>query len=324
MKIKDFYNHRRRDWYDHKSIDIKSAQEQHTQNIKALENAKSWREKDSPITITVLHGSGRHPTESCANELSNSELLLERGLELAIADLKAMQHSPEPDPVIWRFKLREMMLEPCNGCVSTASSLCNFPCSCFPADDITTKIYPAIMASDILLWSTPVNQSMVSTRTKTVIDRLISLDGGYFTETLPVKDAKWREKMIELSQEEPVYDQRMFGKVAAYFVTSKDATNTHEESAPYPSEFRRLGYVDFVVGALGHQGTEFGWFHANPHYVVSVSEPDVDYSLDKQYFDRDTKAHKQARDVVISAIRLAARHRDNPPKMGSAGRVNRT
>lgn len=318
MKLKDFYNQKRKDWYLHDDVDMESAKEQFGRNIEALKHAEEWREQEGrPITICVMHGSGRHPTVSCANEMSSSEMLLERGLELAKAEL-------DEEPIVWTYKLREMMLEPCNGCVSTASSLCNFPCSCFPGDDISTKIYPAVMAADILLLSTPVNQSMISTRLKTVIDRLVAIDGGYFIEKLPVKNQEWRDKMIQLSQEQPVYDQRMFGRIAGYFVTSKDVANTHQESAPYVPEFKHLGYKEFVVGALAHQGTEYGWFHGDPFYVVAAADPDVEYSLDKDHYDQLNSSHEEAKDVVLAAIELARKFRDEPPKFTSAGRVNRT
>jgi multimeric flavodoxin WrbA len=220
--------------------------------------------------------------------------------------------------------LRELMMEPCNGCYSTASALCNFSCSCFPGDDIATKVYPHIMKADVMLFSTPVNQSMVSSRIKILLDRLISLDGGYFVEDLPMKDAKYREAAIALSQKNVKYDPRMFGKVAAYFVTSKDANNPLEESAPYPDEFKRLEYVDYVVGAISHQGAEYGWFHPDPFYSIMTAKHDEEMSFDKAEYDTQDMAHEQAKNVVLAALTMGEKFIDSPPKLKSTGRVNRT
>ena len=74
--ITDFYKQKKKEWWE--GADWDSAKEQHLQNIQGLKNAEDWKaRKDRPITITVVHGSGRHPTKSCAHELSNSALLLD-------------------------------------------------------------------------------------------------------------------------------------------------------------------------------------------------------------------------------------------------------
>lgn len=316
--ILEYYHDRRKDWYKQDCVDMDSAKQQHHDNITAIRAAEEWRkQKDRPLSIAIFHGSGRHVEFSCALEMSNSQMFLERGLELAKKEW-------EKDLDVTTFVLREMMLEPCNACYSTASALCNFSCSCFPGDDISTKIYPAVIKADVLLWSTPVNQSMVSSRTKLVLDRLISVDGGYFMEELPIKDSAFREKMIHMSHVNPVYDARMFGKVAAYFVTSKDIDNTHEESAPYPKEFSRLTYLDYTIGAISHQGTEYGWFHADPFYALSGAHPDVEMSYDKSHYDKDTASHERAKDAILASLKMAEGFRENPPEMKHAGRINRT
>jgi len=146
--IKDFYKYRRKDWYDHENIDMESAKQQHRDNLKAIEAALEWRkQKERPLTVAVFHGSGRHPTESCAHEMSNSQMLLERGLEMALEEW-------EGEVWVDRHILREYVLEECNSCLSTCSALCNFSCTCFPGDDISTRIYPAVIGADVLLWST--------------------------------------------------------------------------------------------------------------------------------------------------------------------------
>jgi multimeric flavodoxin WrbA len=313
------YQIKRTEWFNFKNLDFESAKQQHRDNVKGLQSIEEWRSQENrPIAVLCIHGSGRDVKHSCAHEKSSSQMLLKKGLSCALEEW-------EGTPVdIEHFDLRRLFLEPCNGCVSTASALCNFPCTCFPGDDITKQIYPAVMLADVIFWSTPVNQSMVSTRTKTVLDRLISLDGGYFIEELPVKDDDFRDKMIHLSHMKPVYDQRMFGKVAAYFVTSKDANNPHDESAPYPKPFDNLTYADLVVGGIAHQGAEFGWFHADPYYVIAAADPDVEYSYDKDHYDKDSATLEKAKEVVLASLKKAEEFRKEPPKFTSPGRINRT
>jgi hypothetical protein len=166
---------------------------------------------------------------------------------------------------------------------------------------------------------------MVSSRIKIVLDRLISLDGGYYTEELPIKDDAFKQAMVALSQTKKVeYDPRMFGKVSAYFVTSKDLQNPLEESAPYPGEFKRLTYEDYVIGAISHQGAEFGWFHADPFYAVSVATHDQEMSYDKAEYDSRTMDHEMAAEVVIATLKKGEEFIQNPPVLKNKGRVNRT
>jgi len=319
LSIEQYYDFKRKDWWDH-NVDFKTAQKQHKNNILKLKTIAEWREdKNRPISISVIHGSGRHTTESCAHEMSNSQMLLERSIALAQEEWQGRKFEVD------RHVLREYILDLCNGCYSTASALCQFSCTCFPADDITTKIYPSIMKADIILWSTPVNQSMVSSRIKLVLDRLISLDGGYFVEDLPVKNDEYKQQAMWLSQNKKVeYDPRMFGKIAGYFVTTKDLENPLEESAPYPKEFLRLGYKDFVVGAIAHQGAEYGWFHADPFYAVSAAKHDEEMSFDKSRHDEDLAAHKEGKKVVLASLEMAEKFIEEPPKLTNKGRVNRT
>ncbi len=319
LTLEQVYNIKKTEWFNFENLDFADAKQRHLDNVTGLKSVEEWRKrKDRPIAVLMLHGSGRDTHKSCAHEKSNSQMLLERGMNLA-------RDEWEGDLDVESFELRKLYLEPCNGCVSTASALCNFPCSCFPGDDITSKLYPAVMLADVLLWSTPVNQSMVSSRTKIVLDRLISLDGGYFTPELPVKNDDYRDKVIQLSLDSPVYDQRMFGKISAYFVSSKDKNNTQPVSGGgYPTEFEKLTYTDLVVGGIAHQGTEYGWFHADPFYVVSAADPDTEYSLDKDYYDQHTADHETAKEVVLAALRMAEGFKKSPPKFKSGGRINRT
>lgn len=317
--IKSYYDAKRLDWYS-SNVDFESAKEQHSKNILACIEAQKLRKvKDRPLYVAVFHGSGRHPKWSCAQEKSNSQLFLDRAIETAKNEWKGR-------PVeIETHVLREYIMDPCNACYSTASALCHFTCSCFPGDDISTKIYPSIMKADVLLWSTPVNQAGPSTRMKTVIDRLISLDGGYFVQELPIKNGEYRHKAIELSTKEEVhYDPRMFGKVSAYFITGKDFNNEREGTAKFPKEFASFTFKDTVLSQLVVQGTDFSWYHADPYYAIMGATPDQDLSYDKAEYDLMTKQHEQAKKVVLAAWKLGNKHIEKFPDLLSLDRVNRT
>src|SRR5664280_1730824 len=92
----------------------------------------------------------------------------------------------------------------------------------------------------------------MSTRLKTFLDRLISLDGGFFVgaDQYEQKGPEWRDKCIALgarlsSTGQLHYDARMWGRVAAYFITSKDEKNSVRTVV---RNFKTpLSYIELVV-----------------------------------------------------------------------------
>lgn len=311
--IRDYYRDlREKGWMGFSTWE--SAKKQHKLNLQTLKAVEEWRKNPQrPISVLMVHGSGRHPEVSCAKEMSNSQLILERGYDLAKAEFN--KHDVDENRLI----LREMYIEPCNNCVSTCSALCNFSCTCFVGDDMTVKAYPMILWADVILISTGVNQSMVSSRTKMFLDRLISLDGGYYMEELPVKDAAFRDKMIKLSQDKPVYDQRLFGRVAGYIITSKDHDNKLEDGIDHG----KFSYEDLVAGSLKHNFADYGIFHADPYYHIAAADPNVEYSYDKVEYNKQEHADK-AKEVILAALELSYKFRVNPPKFKGGARINRT
>ena len=251
-KLRDYYKEKNKGWW--LKFDFKEAKNQQELNIKAIEAVMKWRDNpERPTSVLLVHGSGRHPELSCAHEMSNSQMLLERGVELAEKEFGG-------DLDVNRLVLREMYIEPCNNCVSTASALCGFPCDCYPGDDMSVRAYPMVLWADVIFFSSGVNQSMVSSRTKLFLDRMISTDGGYYRkpEDMEMKNADFRERMIRLSQEQPVYDQRLFGKIAGYVISSKDIDNTHDDGI----DTGPLNYEQLVTVALKSSMGDYGFFHA--------------------------------------------------------------
>ena len=316
-KLREYYRERKKNWWN--IFDFKEAQDQHALNLKALEAVMKWRENEErPISVLLVHGSGRHPELSCAHELPNSQMLLERGLELVQEEFGGDPTSPDLD--VNRLTLREMYIEPCNNCVSTASALCGFSCDCWPGDDMTVQAYPMILWADVIFFSSGVNQSMVSSRTKMFLDRMISIDGGYYRRQIEPKNADFRERMIRLSQEKPVYDQRLFGKIAGYVLTSKDILNTMDDGI----DVGTLNYEQLVTGAMKSSMGDYGFFHANKWYVMAGANPDEDYSKDKDFYNSDTKTHEETKEMILSSLELAQQYREKPPTYGGGARVNRT
>src|ERR1019366_4570816 len=62
----------------------------------------------------------------------NSQLLLKSALQ-------QFEHDQKYE--ITEVRLRDYNISPCNGCYSTTSSLCGFPCNCFPLDPMQ-ELYP--------------------------------------------------------------------------------------------------------------------------------------------------------------------------------------
>jgi multimeric flavodoxin WrbA len=268
---------------------------------------EEYQRKDRPLNILVVHGSARNTTKSAALEESNSKLLLRTGLQI-IKD--------EPDIKIEEVELRNYFIEPCNSCLSTCSGLCGTPCNCFVMDGMQ-DLYPMVLRADVMLFSTPVNQSMISTRLKAFVDRLISLDGGLFVapDQYAPKDENWKRKCMALAASGKIaYNPRMAGKVCAYFITSKDAKNPLNLGGEYES---------LVPPSLWSCFQDYGCLHAEPWYVIGATNPEEDYQFDKANLSENTKAHRRAQKVVLAAIELGKKIHQEGYTM-PVDRINRT
>jgi len=316
------------EWFEF--VDFKEAKKQHAINIKNCQKAvDEYNEKDRPLRILAVHGSGRSTNDSCAYEVSNSKLFLQNSLKIV--------EKIDPKIEIEEISLREYNIEPCNNCLATTSSLCGFPCNCFPLDQMQ-EIYPKVLRSDIIFCSTGVNQSTMSTRLKAFCDRLISLDGGYFVseEQFAPKDGIWKDKMLGLTASGvSAYDQRLYGRVGGYFITSKDEKNTHStvntlhfveanKKANLPlSPLLDIGFCELTAHVLRDGMDAYGFFHAPNYYACVATNPDVDYMYDKDYLNNDKEALEKGQSVVEDAIKLAKELKQNLPPF-YPDRFNRT
>lgn len=207
----------------------------------------------------------------------------------------------------------------------TRGGLISHNCNCFPLDPMQ-KLYPKVLRSDILLCSTGVNQSAMSTRLKAFCDRLISVDGGFFVdkEQFTYKNAEWREKTMALAATTDIaYDQRMYGRVGAYFVSSKDENNPHPVLNHLKTKFDQFNYIEMTAQVLRDGFEAYGFFHDTDFYAGAASNPDIDYMYDKETLSLNTNALKYGEHVIEKAIKLSLDLKKNLPKF-KTDRYNRT
>ena len=307
------------EWWE--NVSNAASKKKHAENVRAcLAAAEYHNQTNRPLNILLIHGSSRSSFKSTAKELSNSQLLLRSAIE---------PWRKKSGFEITEIALREYAIEPCEGCYSTCSALCGFPCNCFPWDPMQ-KLYPMVLKCDVMLCSTGVNQSAMSTRLKTFLDRLISLDGGFFVgpDQYEAKGEEWRDKCLALSVQLSKsgrlhYDARMWGRTAAYFITSKDQKNDLPTAA---RNFKQpLSYIELVAHTLRDGNADYGFFH-DPHhwYVGAWADPDAELCHDKEHFSSNPKFLKEARVVADAAIKLGLKLRKQPVPFDGGARQNRT
>ncbi len=316
LTAKQWHQIKSTDWYNFVSQGV--AKKAHAQNIKNCQKAiREYQRKDRPLRILVVHGSNRTSNQCCANEVSNSKLFLEHSLT-AVQDI---DKKIEIDAV----DLRDLAIDPCNSCLSTTSTLCGFPCDCHPLDDMQ-KLYPKLLRTDILFCSTGVNQSTMSTRLKAFCDRMISLDGGFFrsVDQFAAKGSEFKSRMMALSASNQIaYDQRLYGRVGGYFISSKDQDNHLPIVNHTKTKFDQFSYVEMTAQVLRNGMEDYGFFHAPHFYAGAAAIPEIDYMYDKQTLSLNTKALEEGKRVVVQAIQLAKKLKRHLPKF-KTDRVNRT
>jgi hypothetical protein len=115
----------------------------------------------------------------------------------------------------------------------------------------------------------------------------------------------------------------MWGRTAAYFITSKDEKNDGETAA---RNFEQpLSYIELVAHTLRDGNADYGFFH-DPKcwYVGAWADPDEELCFDKRYFSSNPKFVKEAHAVAKAAIDLALKLRKEPIPFDGGARKNRT
>lgn len=301
-------------------IPWETAIEYHKQNVVAWKKAaEEYKQSDRPLRILAVHGSSRTVTDACAAGYagSHSMYLLQQSLEVV--------KEIDPDIEVEEVHLADYNIEPCWNCVAVTSGLCGAPCDCHPIDEMH-KLYPKVIRSDIMFCSTGVNQSAMSTRLKAFLDRLISVDGGFFREEPASKDEEFITKVMLLAEAgEIAYDQRMYGRVGGYFIASKDDKNDLVPANHLDEEdgMDKLGYVRPVAFSLKDGMESFGFFHDPMYFAAARHNPHIDYMYDRETLVDHPDEIEEGKEVVRRAIALAKKLKEDLPPFVS-DRVNRT
>lgn len=201
------------------------------------------------------------------------------------------------------IKLRDYNIKPCKACYSTVNTQCHFYCSCYPkgtptADDMSNILYDKVLAADIIIFATPVNNFKISSHLALFLDRCISLDGSL--EPADPKFAKNKElnikhaKFIEMTADQKIpgsgFLRRFMGKVGGVIVTG------HEAGAAMT--------ISQLMMTLTHFGMIFpGW--SNMYAINTVTQPtffDKKF-VNSEFFSRD--AQEVGHNAFIMAQALA-------------------
>jgi len=270
-----------------------------------------WKTKERPLEILMIHGSGRDRTNSCAGRESNSTRLLREGV-------KVLDGRPVNVSEVHLRDRKYNRMEACNNCLSTASSLCGYSCDCFPlTGEPAQLIYPKILKADVILMSSGVKQASMDSRLKTLLDRLISLDGGYEREEWKPKTQEFISSEIKRSREHVDYIPRLAGRVVAYFLSSKDQMNPDDQE-------KKTDYTGMVAESLWTGNDAYLMHHPDPYYVCFYGKWDEDYSHDAARMLKMKDVLEAARQLVLSTVEMAVRFRTEGYPPIKDRRVNRT
>jgi len=225
-----------------------------------IKEAKKLITKKGKLKVLGIAGSARDQFDMAA-ESSNSEFLLIQALE----ELKKQGAETE------LVSLRKYNIKPCKACYSTTNTQCHFYCSCYlrgtaAGDDMSNIMYDKVLAANIIIFATPVNNFKMSTMMSLFLDRCISLDGslssadpqGTKNKELNIKHTKFVEIMADDSIPGSGFLRRFKGKTAGIIVTG------HEEGAAM--------VISSLFMALNHFGMVFApW--SNVYAMASITKP---------------------------------------------------
>ena len=309
-----------------KVISMEDAKKEHIKNIAAWEKAtKEYYEKDRPLRILVIHGSGRADIYGSSDDQPNQGSVSSAFLNRCMKVVDKIDKTIEVEEV----NLTKLNINPCWNCVAVTSGLCGAPCDCHPVDDMH-QLYPKLIRNDIHFISTGVNQSAMSSRLKLMVDRMISLDGGFFhdEDQFGTKDQAFITKMKLLAESGQIaYDQRLYGRVGGYFISSKDQnqprvpTNAMGENSD--KDIEKLGYARLVAYSLKDGMIAYGYFHDPEYWAVAAADYDIDYMYDMETMENNKKAHEKGERVIRNAIKLAKQLKKDLPEF-VPDRINRT
>jgi multimeric flavodoxin WrbA len=226
-----------------------------------IAEAKRLGEKRTDeIKVLGVSGSARDKNDMAQEDSNTAELLK-----------KCLKYCEDMGAKTDFVSLRDYNIKHCKACYSTTNTQCHFYCSCYPkgterADDMSNIMYDKILAADIIIFATPVNNYKISTLMAAFLDRCISLDGS-----LPPanpdspKDRELNIKHTKFVQMNADYDlpgsgflRRFSGKVGGII------TAGHEEGTSMA--------ISCLLMTLSHFGMLFPPFN-NMYAMSSVCNP---------------------------------------------------
>ncbi|MFA4942887.1 MAG: flavodoxin family protein [Patescibacteria group bacterium] len=214
---------------------------------QTISEAKSLLKVKKGVVALGISGSARDEFDMAA-ESSNSEFLLKE----CLGELNRLGAKTE------LVALRKYNIKPCKACYSTSNTQCHFPCSCYPkgtplGDDMSNVLYDKLLAADIVIWATPVNNFKISSLLSLFIDRCISLDGSLSpadpkatkNKELNIKHAQFINNFADRKVFGSGFLRRFVGKTAGIIVTGHEAG----ASLAISSLFMTLNSYGFVFPA---------------------------------------------------------------------------
>jgi multimeric flavodoxin WrbA len=265
--------------------------------VRAAE--RTHRSRHSPSRILLVNGSAR-TDQSCPGEMSKT-------YRLAKLAQRVLAAAPgfEVDYLDLSLQVSEYgrRIHPCKACVSTAPTLCHWPCSCYPnhaldqTQDWMNELYPRWVAAHGVMLVTPVNWYHVPSVLKLMIDRLVCADGGNPDPTTTHGKDPARAKAMELAGWD--YPKHLAGRAFAVVVHG-DAAGTDDV---------RRALCDWLVTLGLRQAGEQGVLDR----YIGYYQP---YATSHADLDRDRGVQEEVRNAARSLVQSVRQIRKGrcPPR----------
>jgi multimeric flavodoxin WrbA len=269
-------------------------------HIREAERTRTRRGTRS--RVLVINGSARSD-QTCPGEMSKTYRLAKiaqrtiessRGFEVDFLDLSHLTST------------YGRVIYPCKACVSTAPTLCHWPCSCYPnhamgqTQDWMNEIYARWAAAHGVMILAPVNWYHVPSVLKLMIDRLVCADGGNPDPTSTQGKDPLLAKALELKGWD--YPKHLAGRAFAVAVHG-DAEGVLEVRNALCDWLTTLGLV-----RAGEQG-------ALARYVGYL-EP---YAGSHDALDKDTALQEEVRNAARSLVQTVKQLRAGKFRKPDAG-----
>jgi multimeric flavodoxin WrbA len=191
--------------------------------------------------VLLFQGSPR-TDKSCSGQISKSEKVCEFLLE---------KWSPFVNFEYINLSVRDIIIQPCKGCVSTANGMhCHWQCSCFQkgskhAPDLMYEadIYDKLEQCDGFMVVSPIHWYSVSTQVKAMFDRLVCANQTLTQEQAIEILGDGNIKVADITGQaelegkyKSLLKNHLEGKVAAFLVHGDDGANDYDGNQPYTGD----------------------------------------------------------------------------------------